>query len=305
LKKNRNKRIVLYIVAAVILIALMYFANNSITGNVIVGNTTKKFDYSRAGNPDYYSLLPSVPTDFDQVKIMWEKGIIRDDPDRIDETYWKQPEWFPKYQESFVPTLENLVEIGNIEPIWSLGIFDSQIYSIVNKAWLEDPTEIKTSGHGIVEIKNDSIIVKHRFWVRAVPGAVKHFGVGLSTAYPNEATVSSNAYWGIKEQKINQDIETAQKYIKAWSFEKESGSEEFTLGVYWPKIEPDYLKEIEVEAEINKEIPKGKYIVQINAEAPSREYQQDQSLKYGLAYTDPNIGMFKGPNKFTLFIEVI
>jgi len=302
-KNNKNKRIALYIFAAVILVALLYFINNPITGNTIVNVTT--IDYSRSGNPDFYSLLPPKPSDFNQIKLMWENGIIRDDPNRINESYWKQPEWFPKYEETFLPSLESMIRMGDREPIWSLGIFDSQTYRKVNQEWLKNPYEPKTSGFGEIKINNDSVTFVHRFWVRAVPGAVKHFGIGLYVSYPQESTIYTNAKWGISGGNITQDPSITEKYIKAKTYESSSGKTEFTLGTYWPQLDPDYVKEVYVEAEIRKDAPKGNYIIEADEAAPSKEYQQEQSLKYGLSYTDPNIGMFRGPNHFRLFIEIV
>jgi len=302
--KKSNKRVILYIAVAAVLIASLYLINNPIMGNII-GNPTSKYDFSRAANPDYYSLLPPKPSDFDEIKLMFERGIIRDNPERINESYWKQPEWFPNYEKTFLPILEDLIEAGNREPVWSLGIFDAQIYTRINQDWLQNPSQPETGGHGIFEIKEDSIVIKQRFWLRASPGALKYFGVGLQTNYPAEAKLLANAKWGINEETIKQDSNLTQKYIKSVAYEKESGKSEFTLGNYWPKLDPNYIKEIEVEAEINKDIPKGKYVLEVEATAPSREYQESQSLKYGLGYTDPNIGFFRGPSKFVLFIEII
>lgn len=300
MKKNNKKRIILYAVAAVVLIAVLYLINNPITGNTISATETKKYDFSRAGNPDYYSLLPPKPADFDQIKLMFERGIIRDDPERINESYWMQPEWFPNY-DKFVSALEELAKVQNREPAWSLGIFDAEIYTKINKQWLQNPTETTTSGHGIYEIKNNSLIIKHRYWIRAVPGAVKHFGVGLYISYPKEALLLSNAKWGISQEVVKQDPNVTKQYIKA----RIDGPTEFILGIYLPKLNPDYMRQVDVAVEINKDAPKGKYIVQVDAGAPSRNFQEEQSLKYGLDYTDPNIGIYRGPNTFDLFIEII
>ncbi len=306
-KTNKNRRIAIYIVIAAVFIGLLYYASTQsetgVTGSTIIN--AKEYDYSRAGNPEYYSLLPAKPADFDSIRLMWERGIIRDVPEKIDETYWKQPEWFPNYAKTFVPALEKLVEAGNREPIWSLGIFDSQIYRRINQGWLQNPYEPNTTGHGIIEIKNDSVIIKHRFWLRASPGATRRYGVGLSSVYPEKTYLKGNALWGIPEGTISQDAEIAKEYINLWAAEGESGGTEFSFGVYWPKLEPNYIREIWVTTEIKKDIPKGIYIVGIDAGAPSREYQHEQSLKYGLGYTDPNIGMYRGPSEFRIFIEII
>lgn len=305
MKKDSRKRIALYAIVAVILIGALYLINNPITGNAIT-NTTGTYDFSRASDPDYYSLLPLMPSDFGQIQLMWKQGIIGDDPDRINASYWKQPEWFPLYTENFVGTL-NYIADNNRQPIWSLGIFNSQVYRAINQDWLKNATEIpeKTSGYGIVEIKSNSIVVKHRFWLRAAPGAAKIYGVGLYTSYPSSAYFEGNALFGLLNQTVNQDPNIAEKYIKAEAVDNETGQTEFNMGKYWPKLEPDYVKQIEVTAEIEKDIPKGFYVVSIDAAAPSKEYQQQQSLMHLLNYTDPNIAMYRGPSNFRLFIEII
>lgn len=305
MKKNK-KRIALYAIFAVALIAFLYLMNNPITGNIITGaNATQEYDFSRAKNPDYYSLLPPMPSDFNVIQLMWKQGIIRDDPDRINSSYWKQPEWFPNYGETFLPTLKFVAE-SNRMAIWSLGIFDAQIYRGISQEWLKNASEIpNTFGHGELEIKENSIIVKHRFWLRAAPSAAKIYGVGLSTVYPGETYLIGNLAIGIPNETIKQDPEITKKYIKASAVERDSDATEFNLGTYWPKLSPDYVKEIEVAAEIQKDIPKGMYVVGVDAGAPSREYQEEQSLKYLLTYTDPNIGMFRGPSEFRLFIEIM
>jgi hypothetical protein len=187
LKKNSKKRVALYAIAAVVLIAALYLINRPISGNVIA-DQTNRVQFSREANPDYYSLLPPKPSDFDQIKLMFQTGIIRDNPERINESYWKQPEWFPRYAESFLPALDSTYN-DNREPIWSVGIFDTQIYRRINHDWLKNPTIPSTTGYGTIEIKNNSVIVKHRFWIRASVGATRHFGVMLYVDYPANSSL--------------------------------------------------------------------------------------------------------------------
>lgn len=295
----------MYVLIAVVLIAALYLINNPITGNVIATNTTKEYDYSRSGNPDYYSLLPPMPSDFKVVKLMWQQGIIRDDPNRINDSYWKQPEWWPLYAENFLSTIKYVAE-SNRMPVWSLGVFNSQIYRAINQEWLKNASNIpETTGHGELEIRENSLVIKHRFWLRAAPGTVKIYGVRISADYPPEANLLGITALSIPNETVKQDPEIAKKYIKVTAVERDSGEIEFNFGTYWPKLSPEYIKEIELTAEIDKNTPKGMYMVGVNVGAPSREYQEQQSLKYLLAYTDPNIGMYRGPTKFVLFIEVI
>ena len=305
MKKNKYRKIALYIIVAAVLIAALYFINNPITANSIVNtNTTKVYEFARSAFPEYYSLLPPKPADFDEIQIMWQRGFIRDDPDRINASYWKQPEWFPRYPDGFVKVLDDLAT-SNRKPIWGIGIFDAQNYRLINKDWLENPTMPTTAGHGILEIKNDSVVISHRFWIRSSVGALQIFGVGLHESYPSEATLLANAMWGIDQQKVKQDPEMVKKYISVSAVEHECGCKEFNLGTYLPQLSPDYQKQVDVTAEINKDIPKGLYVVSVEVGSPTKDYQLDQSSKYGLTYTDPNIGMFVNPVSFELFIEVI
>lgn len=302
-RSSKNNKFILYGAAAVAIIAVLYLAGSMGTdaGNIL----QPEYDYSRGGNPEYYSLLPKMPDDFRQIQLMWEQGIIRDDPERINSSYWKQPEWFPLYSDNFVPTVE-MIGRENRLPIWSLGIFDSQIYNRINQEWLSSASSIpETSGRGELVINDDSVAIKHRFWVRAAPGAAKMYGVGLYPSYPASAYLKGNSEVGIPNDTVEQDPAITQRYFKVSAYEKESNSSEFNLGVYWPKLEPDYVKEVEVTVEIDKDTPKGMYIVGIDMAAPSKAYQEEQSLKYLLRYTDPSIGMSRSPSEFRLFIEVI
>lgn len=302
MKKNKYNKKVIIAMAAVVLTAALYIANGSITGNTI--KDTSEYEFSREKNPEYYSLLPSVPSDFPSVQLMWQKGIISDDAVRINASYWKQPEWFPNYA-NFLLALQSTAKDKRL-PIWSLGIFDTQIYRQIDQQWLQTAKEIpKGTEYGVSEIKNNSIVVKNRFWIRAVTGAMKIYGVGLSVFYPSNAYLKGNVGIGLPNETVEQTPELTQKYMKAWAVDVETGKTEFNMGTYWPILSPDYVKEIELTTEIDRNTPKGTYVIGVDMGAPSREYQQEQNLKYLLAYTDPNIGMFAGPNQFRLFIEIV
>lgn len=305
MKKNKYRKIALYIIVAAVLIAALYFINNLITANSIVNtNTTKVYEFTRSAFPEYYSLLPPKPANFNEIQLMWQRGFIRDDPDIINASYWKQPEWFPRYPDGFVKVLDDLAT-SDRKPVWSIGIFDAQNYRLINKDWLENPTMPTTAGHGILEIKNDSVAVSHRFWIRSSVGALQIFGVELHESYPSEAKLLANAMWGIDQQTVKQDPEMVKKYINVSAVEDECGCKEFNLGTYLPQLSPDYQKQVDVTAKIKKDIPKGLYVVSVEVGSPTKDYQENQSLKYGLTYTDPNIGMYVNPGSFDLFIEVI
>jgi hypothetical protein len=302
-KKNiKTNKFILFGAAIVVLTAFLYLASNMKVDELISASNA---DYSRGGNPDYYSLLPKMPSDFSQIRLMWEQGIIRDDPDRINSSYWKQPEWFPLYSENFVSTV-NMIADENRLAVWSLGIFDSQIYNRINHDWLSTASSVpETSGKGKIIIEDDYVILQHRFWMRAAPGASKIYGIGLYPVYPGSAYLKGNEVLGIPNETVTQNPEIAKKYFKVTAYESETGSTEFNMGVYWPKLEPEYVREIEVQVEVSKDTPKGIYIVGVDMANPSRSYQEEQSLMYLLRYTDPSIGMSRSPSEFRLFIDVI
>lgn len=295
---KKNRRIFLYVILAVILIAALYLANNPITGSAIT--RTEEIDFSRETYPEYYRLLPLKPSDFSEIRLMYTTGIITDIPERINESYWKQPEWFPLYEETFLPTLKMIVEQHRIA-IWSIGIYPEQSYKKINQEWLQNPTIPKGSGHGIVEIKENSIVVKSRFWTRAAPGSVKYYGVKISAVYPEKSSIKGEPKFGLETQTVEQDPSITKQHINAWINEPT----EFNFEPYFPLLNPDYTKEIWLNVEIKKDTLKGKYVVIVDIGAPSREYQQEQNLKYGLAYTDPSIGMFAEPPTYKLLIEVV
>ena len=246
-----------------------------------------------------------MPSDFSQIQLLWQQEAIRDDPQRINSSYWKQPEWFPLFSQNFVPTL-NMIADENRMPVWSLGIFDSQIYNRINSEWLTNASSVPdTAGRGVVEVMNDSIVIKHRFWMRAAPGAAKIYGVGIYPVYPASSYLKGNDALGIPNETLYQNPNITQRYMNISAYESESNSTEFNMGTYWPKIDPDYVKEIEVTIVIQKNTSKGIYILGIDAAAPSRSYQEAQSLKYLLKYTDPSIGMARFPSEFRLFVEVM
>jgi hypothetical protein len=290
-KQVRNKRIFIY--AAIAIAAL------AIVGVSYMGAPAQSSEFSRQTNPDYYSLLPPKPSDFDQMNLMFKTGVIRDNPERINQSYWMQPEWFPRYSEAFLPAVQKVYDEKSIV-IWSLGVYESQLFRVINKDWLDNPTAPASAGSGIVQVNNDSIVVQHRFWLRAAPGATQMFGVGLRVVYPN-TTNMKEGFISNNTETIIQDPQVTEKYINA-SFE---GPAEFTLGTYFPKLNPDYIRQIWVDVEISKNTPKGMYVVGVDASAPSKDYQEEQSYTYGLTYTDPNIGMFRGPAEFRLFIQVV
>ena len=303
MKKDNKKRIVLYAIVAVVLIAVLYYINNPMTGNVIV-NTNSTYKFTRSENPDWYSLLPPKPSNFDEIRIMWERGIIKDIPEIMNESYWKQPEWFPRYNEGFVGNLQAIAASGR-EPIWSVDIFDAQTYRVINRDWLQNPTMPNSTGEGVLELKSDSVVLRNRFWTRASVGALRIFGVGIYPVYPDKTLILGSLRWNLEKREIQQDPEMVKKYIKVSAVETESGKTEYNLGTYWPKLSPDYQKQVWVITELKKDIPKGIYVVGVEAGSPSKEYQESQSLKYGLSYTDPNIGMFVNPGRFELFIEIV
>jgi len=104
----------------------------------------------------------------------------------------------------------------------------------------------------------------------------------------------------IEGGEVGSDVLTTKRYLSI-----SSDIEEFVLGKYWPRLSYDYNKEIPYELKIKKGIPKGEYIIGLEAGAPTIAFQIRQSETYGFDYTDPNIGASVNPRQFKVFVQVV
>lgn len=287
-KKDRKS---LYLVIAIVCMALFgitILSLNKGDSNPTTGDVVNTFVIT----PEYYSNLPSKPENFDVVKALRQQGVIEDVPERIDETYWKQVDWFP-LPETFLDAVENTANT-QYHPWWCVGFYDAQIT-------------------GRIENIDRGTTFTQRVWMRTMPGSRLDFGVKLVPSYPSKKEMIGSRKYGTEDRTIFQDIEVAREHIKAKILRicSDSNNCENTdttvLGWTLPKLEYDYVKEVWFEVEVSKDIPKGTYIVNFDAVAPDKKFTSDRvwdAIESNQGYNDPNIGNSCGVPHFTFFVEV-
>lgn len=309
MKKNEKKRrnsLIMVAVGIMILVIVASLGIMSIEGKNSQDNPASDVCFTRECDPEYWSEIPEMPRDFETRKNQYQYNTIPDSPSVFTDAYWKQPEWVTRTGEevnNFYKILDGMME--GRETIWCVGIYDAEKVLRLDgdELKMEEPRinpEMEALMQlGLLSIDSNGLHISGRFWIRACPGARRHFGVKLSTYYPDSEALKEIS--GIVEGGvISSPAHTAMQYI---TLIPEMGH--LTLGTYYPKLEYDYNREVNYELTIDKDIPKGWYIVGINAGVPDRSYQVNQSIEYGFAYTDPNIGMSAPERQFKIFIEVM
>jgi hypothetical protein len=243
---------------------------------------------------EFFSKLPAKPNDFLTIQKLRESGIIEDNPERIDEKYWKQVDWMANGN-LYIDAASNCNP--NYTPLWCAGIYDAQmVFRIENIGSLENNT-----------------IYDGRFWIRNIPCSRADFGIRLVPDYPMTKKLIGNIEFNANERIVTQDILTAMKYIKMKVMKVCDDSKNcvdgdtFLLGSTHPTLSYDYVKEVWFEIEIDRNIPKGWYVVSLNAVSPSKQFTSDQvwqHLDMKKDYKDPNLGQACGVPEFDFFVEV-
>lgn len=229
-----------------------------------------------------FSKLPEMPNDFYQVRTMLLYNMLRFDPEKINESYWKQPEWFPNYKTLVVPLIQNAKE--NRRAIWCVGVYPARDLIVLERN--EDVTE------GYTEITR-------YMWVRSAPLVEQVIGVKSNPIYPQHETLEASEEYGTPGMEVYQDPSMAQEYIDI-----STDLDEFILTPNFPIYTEDYVKMIEVTIRIRNDIPEGKYVVGLDFGGPSGEFTEENLWKYKLHYTDPNVGMSCGSRESRIFIQV-
>ena len=299
-----NMMVLVVILGVVITIAAMIIISNKSKMHISQTNDTEVC-FDRKCNPSYWEKIPPVPADFSTKKLQYQLNNIPDTPDVFTEDYWKQPEWVTSTImeiDTFYGMLEMVVK-ENRQVVWCTGIYPSQRPIIINKEMLEygemsEEAEMLID-MGLLSMDNDNIYFNGRFWNRACPGAIRCFGVKLNVIYPTSSPMEG-IYGIVGGALVNSTPEITEKYIHI-----ESPVDEYVLGRYFPRLEYDYNKEIPYTISINRDIPKGWYIIGFEAGSPTRSFQVNQSMIYGYNYTDPNIGAMRSPSQFKVFIGVV
>lgn len=244
---------------------------------------------------EYFSEIPEKPDDFDTVQRLRESGLIEENPEKVNERYWKQVEWMPFSNEFY----EAITKSANSPymPWWCVGIYDSQLIGRVEN---------------IESSENDTVFVQ-RFWARTIPGMPATIGLKLTPSYPSSKELIGNRRFGTEDMVISQHPDITRQYIEMKVLRVCSDSshceetDTFTLGRTLPTLNYDYVKEIWFEVTVDRNIPKGWYVANLNAIAPDRKFTSDriyEHLDKDESYLDPNFGQSCGIPSFSFFVEV-
>ena len=225
--------------------------------------------------------LPLFPKDFYAKRVLYRYGLIEMDPNDITPEYWKQPEWFPRFEESTLNLLQNA-------PVDRYGVCCFGIYPADAFIKLEvGETEPYT-------------FTKYTL-IRSAPLVELYQGVRLDSYYPKEGKVEKDITPWQENPKIEfvQDPEIAKKYIHI-----SIDPEQFLLDPSFPIYKREYIKLITMAITIDPEIPKGNYIVGFDTVAPDEGVSKEWMLKYPGGYNDARMGMFFSPRQYRLFITI-
>jgi len=246
---------------------------------IAVEQVTKRPDYL----PEVmFRDLPDMPMDFYAKRVMYRYGLFEMDPELIGPEYWKQPEWYPKFEENTVKVLQNAP--ADRYGVCCFGIYPADAYMRLKIDGGEFHTFTKYA------------------WIRSAPLVELYQGIRLAPHYPKEGNVEKDVTPWQENPKIDfmQDPDVAKKYIGI-SF----APEQFLLEPSFPIFRKEYIKLIEMQFTIDPDIPKGNYIVGFDTVAPDKEVSIDWMLKYPGAYNDARMGMFFSPRQYRLFITIV
>lgn len=214
-----------------------------------------------------FEKLPAIPTDFEQVKILLLYNKIRDYTGYGPE-YWKQPEWFPSWNEGCLPLLKN-------PPLdrWAAMGVGTFPYKATYSA---SPGETVKA---VLYVKSGCMVVTYQ-------------GVGMKYGFPESAR-------RLGDEIFYQTPSTTAQYLKI-----KSDPEEFILEPSYPVFSEEYAKRIEIDIEIDPNTPPGFYFVAIDPGAPSGEFSDEAYRTYLTRYTPATMAI-TGQHRFTVFIDVV
>jgi len=228
--------------------------------------------------------LPEMPEDFYEVTRLFSLGYVQFYPKSLNESYWKQPEWFPNLNMNLetITSYQEEVNRTGMErfPVFSTGVYPSEFYLETNKKG-----EVLTA----------------YTWIKNTALQSKYEGVGLYETYPS--------YYEIKNPRgvptkllgiLSQNSTYAKEHIKI-----NMTPNEFLLSPAYPTLTYDYVKMIKLDITIDTETKPGIYMIGFFVDSPSREFSTKNYETYGFGYTDGIKEFHINPRRYTLIIEVV
>ncbi len=228
--------------------------------------------------PDYlpevmYKELPPFPPDFYKIRTLVWAGMIKD-LSKIGEEYWKQPEWFPKFEKIGVPLLQN-------------------------------PPENRWGAYGISSYPSDAVgninigdSLDFYFYIRSSYLVETYQGLRLVTKYPQKAEITTGQKFPDGNSKILQDPKEVAQY-----FDVKTEPSEFILTPNFPLFTYNGTRRIKVTITPKPGTPEGDYAIGIDIAKPSEENRNKWLMKYLNLYVDGGMTQIDRPY-YLAFVHV-
>lgn len=233
---------------------------------------------AQSKRPDYlpsivFSKLPPMPKDFYVVDLLVDKGIFTD-VNRIEEAYWKQPEFYPTFEDQGV-------ELYQHPPQGRWAAFGVGSY----------PSELI-----VLSPRNNQFEVAFMMYTSWLVETYQ--GTKFNYGFPKSGNILLSDFPDGSRDVI-QDPAVVKEY-----FDVEITPNEILLEPAFPLFEKNWVQKIKVKVKV-KDAPPGKYLIGVGSEAPSKEKADEWLWKYKNRYTDAAVS-YGGIGRpwFSIFIDI-
>lgn len=242
-------------------------------GNVLFKNET-------CLQPSAFRELPPMPDDFWATKSLFLTGILPDFCERLNESYWKQPEWLKNWEQSGLPHMVELKN-GREADDFGYGSFPLE-YSIRKK------------------VKPGERVYTCNYFMTAY-GIPTTQAFKIVPRYRSQAQLYDNTFLGGEKLPTEQQIN-----VKDY-FDIEVSPEELVLGHTYPYFKNNWIEKVSYLITVKPNTPPGRYILNFDvAPVASETYEQliwqEKTKLYAVGYA--GIGVSPDRAFLTVGIEV-
>lgn len=199
--------------------------------------------------------LPPFPSDFYVIKVMVDSGKVTDMCAKINETYWKQPEFYPNYEAGYEMMLNPPKDRVGVQ---GYGTFPSEAIATVNPA--------------------ESTAVNTCFFLKSSWFISTWQGMRLVPAYVGNISFYANSFPD-GTRGVAQDSATNQQY-----FTITTDPVYVLLEPTWGYFFNGWVQKINVQIKVSPDTPKGKYIIGATVVAPDSAHNEEWLWQYKTAY---------------------
>ncbi len=275
--EHSNNKIIAVIAALILSIILLFLLNQAQeTPSGTYGTIEKKIARQieeaklKSERPDYlpsvvYKNLPAFPRDFYQVDVLAQIGRLTDMVS-LEEKYWKQPEFYPTFEDS-------------------LGLISNNSGRNFGIGYSAYPENIGVE----VSPENNFTVAGffHSSW-----GMETYRGMKIDAAFPDASLVPSSNGTPVT---INQNPDAVKDY-----FNVTINPEIFLLEPSSPIFGYNWTVKITAYVEISPNTPKGIYVIGLNPTKPPKAYTQKWLREYPIKYADASDSVIGKP-----FVRII